>query len=313
MIIVMFFFMSLLEDTGYMARVAFIMDKALRKLGLSGRSIIPMILGFGCTVPAIMSARTLPSKRDRKVTIMLTPFMSCTAKLPIYGALAAAFFKEHIGLVILSLYALGIFVAVIAGIVMNKLVYRGKPAPFIMELPTYRFPNFRTVGVLLWQRTRDFLHRAFTVIFFATVIIWFLQSFNTQLLLSANQGDSILSIIGNAIAPVFSPLGFGTWIFATAIIAGFVAKETVVSCLAVLTGAASVLTLETTLPGLLTPLQAYSFLVFCLLYTPCVAAISVAGKELESRFASVGMVLRQTVIAWIVSFIIYQTGLLFIT
>jgi ferrous iron transporter FeoB len=311
MILVMFFFMSMLEDTGYMARVAFIMDQALRKLGLSGRSIIPMILGFGCTVPAIMSARTLSSERDRKLTIMLTPFMSCTAKLPIYGALAAAFFAEHVGLVILSLYALGVLVAIIVGIVMNKLVYRGKPVPFIMELPTYRLPNIKTVAILLWHRAKDFLQRAFTIILVSTIIIWFLQSFDTRLILTENQGDSILAIIGNVIAPFFAPLGFGTWIFATAIIAGFIAKETVVSTLAVLVGAASVFSLGTSLAGLLTPLQAYSFLVFCLLYTPCVAAISVVGKELNSRLASVWMVLRQTAIAWVVSFVIYQIGLLF--
>ena len=313
MIIVMFFFMSMLEDTGYMARVAFIMDQALRKLGLSGRSIIPMILGFGCTVPAIMSARTLSSERDRKLTIMLTPFMSCTAKLPIYGALAAAFFSENVGLVILSLYALGVFVAIIVGLVMNKLVYRGKPVPFIMELPTYRLPNIKTVAILLWHRAKDFLQRAFTIILVATIIIWFLQSFDTSLLLTENQSASILALIGNVFAPFFAPLGFGTWIFATAIIAGFVAKETVVSTLAVLTGAASVLSLGTSLAGLLTPLQAYSFLVFCLLYTPCVAAISVVGKELNSKLASLWMVLRQTAIAWVVSFIIYQIGLLFVT
>jgi ferrous iron transport protein B len=310
MIIVMFFFMSILEDTGYMARVAFIMDKALRKLGLSGRSIIPMILGFGCTVPAIMSARTLSSERDRKVTIMLTPFMSCTAKLPIYGALAAAFFAEHIALIILSLYALGVFVAILAGVVMNKLVYRGKPVPFIMELPTYRFPHIKTVGILLWHRTRDFLQRAFTIIFLATVVIWFLQTFDGRLNVTADQADSMLAMVGGLVAPVFSPLGFGTWIFATAIIAGFVAKETVVSCLAVLTGATSVISLESALPGLISPLQAYSFLVFCLLYTPCVAAISVAGKELGGGLASVAMVARQTAIAWAISFAVYQAGML---
>ena len=311
MIIVMFFFMSLLEDTGYMSRVAFIMDQALRKLGLSGRSIIPMILGFGCTVPAIMSARTLSSERDRKLTIMLTPFMSCTAKLPVYGAIAAAFFTANIGLVVLSLYALGILIAIFVGLVMNRFVFRGRPVPFIMELPTYRLPNLKTVAILLWQRAKDFLHRAFTVILIATVIIWFLQSFDPRMNLTANQSESMLAMIGNVIAPVFSPLGFGSWIFATAIIAGFIAKETVVSCLAVLTGAASVLSLGTSLSGLLTPLEAYSFLVFCLLYTPCVAAISVAGKELNSNFASIGMILRQTIIAWVVSFIIYQIGMLF--
>ena len=311
MIIVMFFFMSLLEDTGYMARVAFIMDKALRKLGLSGRSIIPMILGFGCTVPAIMSARTLSSERDRKITIMLTPFMSCTAKLPIYGALAAVFFEEHIGIIILSLYALGVAIGIVAGLIMSKIAYRGKPVPFIMELPTYRFPNFRTVAVLLWHRTKDFLQRAFTIIFIATVVIWFLQTFDGRLNIAASQGDSMLSAIGGAVAPFFAPLGFGTWIFATAVIAGFVAKETILSSLAVLTGAASVLSLESVLPGLLTPLEAYSFLVFCLLYTPCVAAVVVAGRELHSKLAPVTMFVRQTAVAWVVSFLVYSIGQLF--
>ena len=312
MIIVMFFFMSLLEDTGYMARVAFIMDKALRRLGLSGRSIIPMILGFGCTVPAIMSARTLSSERDRRVTIMLTPFMSCTAKLPIYGAIAAAFFSEFTGLLILSLYALGVGVAVVVGIIVSRFVYRGNPVPFIMELPTYRAPSVRTVSILLWQRTKDFLHRAFTIIFVATIVIWFLQSFDSGLNMTVVQADSILAAAGGAIAPLFAPLGFGTWIFATAIIAGFVAKETVVSCLAVLTGAASILSLEAALQGLMTPLQAYSFLVFCLLYTPCVAAIGVTGKELGSKAAALYMVLRQTAIAWVVSFVVYQVGMVVI-
>ncbi|MDR3364966.1 MAG: ferrous iron transport protein B [Clostridiales Family XIII bacterium] len=312
MIIVMFFFMSILEDSGYMARVAFIMDKALRKLGLSGRSIIPMILGFGCSVPAIMSVRTLSSERDRKITIMLTPFMSCTAKLPIYGAFAAAFFGHSAGLVVLSLYALGIAVAICAGVVLNKLVYRGKPVPFIMELPTYRFPNIKSVGILLWHRTKDFLQRAFTVIFVATVVIWFLQTFDGRLNVAADQAGSMLAMIGGLAAPVFAPLGFGTWIFATAIIAGFIAKETVVSCLAVLTGAASVISLEAALPGLLTPLQAYSFLVFCLLYTPCVAAVSVVGKEMHSSLASVSMVVRQALVAWACAFIVYRVGLLII-
>ncbi|MCL1896209.1 MAG: ferrous iron transport protein B [Clostridiales bacterium] len=311
MIIVMFFFMSILEDSGYMARVAFIMDKALRKLGLSGRSIIPMILGFGCTVPAIMSARTLSSERDRKITIMLTPFMSCTAKLPIYGALAAAFFSGHVGLIVLSLYALGILVAIIAGFVLSKLVYRGNPVPFIMELPTYRLPGIRTVAILLWQRTKDFLQRAFTVIFVATIVIWFFQTFDGRLNLCADQAESMLAMFGGLIAPAFAPLGFGSWIFATAIISGFIAKETVVSSLAVLTGAASVLSLEAALPGLLSPVQAYSFLVFCLLYTPCVAAISVVGKEMGSGLASVNMVLRQTVIAWVISFLVYHICLIF--
>ncbi|MDR3304672.1 MAG: ferrous iron transport protein B [Clostridiales Family XIII bacterium] len=312
MIIVMFFFMSILEDSGYMARVAFIMDKLLRKLGLSGRSIIPMILGFGCSVPAIMSARTLSSERDRRVTIMLTPFMSCTAKLPIYGVFAAALFASHRGLIILSLYVMGVVVAVVVGVVLNRFIYKGKPVPFIMELPTYRLPNLKTVGILLWHRTKDFLQRAFTVIFVATIVIWFLQSFDVRLNPVDYAGGSMLSLIGDFIAPVFTPLGFGTGICATAIIAGFIAKETVVSSFAVLTGVPSALALQTALPEYFTPLSAYSFLVFCLLYTPCVAAISVVGKELGSAFASFSLILRQTIIAWVAAFIVYRIGLLFL-
>ncbi|MDR1796287.1 MAG: ferrous iron transport protein B [Clostridiales Family XIII bacterium] len=314
MIIVIFFFMSLLEDSGYMARVAFIMDKLLRKLGLSGRSIIPMILGFGCSVPAIMSARTLSSERDRKVTVMLTPFMSCTAKLPIYGVFVAALFPAWRGLVILSLYAMGIAVAIAVGVILNRLVFRGKPVPFIMELPTYRLPNARTVGILLWHRTRDFLQRAFTVILLATVIIWFLQSFDARLNPVGYGGGSMLDAIGGFLAPAFSPLGIGTGICATAVIAGFIAKETVISCLAVLTGAATVMELQALLPGVFTPLTAYVFLVFCLLYTPCVAAISVVGKEMgggaRGGLAALWMVVRQTAIAWVCAFLVYRVGLL---
>ncbi|MCL2492611.1 MAG: ferrous iron transport protein B [Clostridiales bacterium] len=310
MIIVMFFFMSLLEDSGYMARVAFIMDKLLRKLGLSGRSIIPMILGFGCTVPAIMSTRTLTSERDRRITILLTPFMSCTAKLPIYGAFVAVLFAQWRGLIVLSLYVLGILIAVIAGVVMNRFVFRGNPVPFIMELPTYRMPNLRTVGLLLWNRTKDFLQRAFTVIFVATIIIWFLQSFDARLNPAAQESGSMLAAIGGFIAPFFSPLGFGTGIAATAILSGFIAKETVISSLAVLTGVPTVMALETVLPTIFTPLTAYSFLVFCLLYTPCVAAISVVSREMGHWTAGLVMVIRQTAIAWAVTFAIYQIGLL---
>jgi ferrous iron transport protein B len=308
MIIVMFFFMSILEDSGYMARVAFIMDKLLRKLGLSGRSIVPMILGFGCSVPAIMAARTLPSERDRKITIMLTPFMSCTAKLPIYGMFAAAFFVHNRGLIVLSLYLLGVIVAILVGLVLSKIFMRGKPIPFIMELPTYRLPHVKTVGRLLWMRTKDFLQRAFTVIFFATCIIWFLEAFDIRFNPVAEGKGSMLAWFGDLIAPVFAPLGFGLGICATALIVGFIAKEAVISSLAVLTGASSVTALHTLLPLYFTPLSAYAFLVFCLIYTPCVAAISVVKRELGSGLATFGLIVRQTVIAWIAAFIVYNVG-----
>jgi ferrous iron transport protein B len=310
MIIVMFFLMSILEDSGYMARVAFIMDKLLRKLGLSGRSIVPMILGFGCTVPAVMSARTLPSERDRKITIMLTPFMSCTAKLPIYGMFAAVFFTRDRGLIVLSLYLLGILIAIIIGIVLSRFFMRGKPIPFIMELPTYRFPHVKSVALLMWERTKDFLQRAFTVIFVATCVIWFLQSFDVRLNPVQEGAGSMLSAVGNVIAPIFAPLGFGIGICATALIVGFIAKEAVISSLAVLSGASSVAAMQEILPAIFTPLSAYAFLVFCLIYTPCVAAISVVKKEMGSKTAALSLIIRQTLIAGVITFIVYNIGIL---
>ncbi len=310
MILVMFFFMSLLEDTGYMARVAFMMDKMLRKIGLSGISFVPMLLGFGCSVPAIMATRTLSSERDRKITIMLTPFMSCTAKLPIYGMFTVAFFPEHRVIIILSLYLLGILVGIVIGLILNKTVYKGSPIPFIMELPSYRFPHIKSLFRLLWDRTWDFIRRAFTIIFVATLVVWFLMTFDVRMNPVEFGEGSILAALGGFIAPIFAPLGFGNWLSATAILTGFMAKETVISTFAVLTGSTAV-TLSSTLTTLFTPLTAYVFLVFVLLYTPCIAAISVAKREMNSSLAAMGIVIGQTAVAWIVAFIVYRIGLLF--
>jgi ferrous iron transport protein B len=311
MILLMFFLMSLLEDSGYMARVAFIMDRLLRKIGLSGRSFVPMLLGFGCSVPAIMATRTLSSERDRKMTILLTPFMSCTAKLPIYGMFTVAFFKDHRALVMISLYLLGILVGILAALFLGRTAFRGRPVPFVLELPNYRLPDLRSVVQLLWTRTRDFLTRAFTVIFVASLVIWFLQSFDIRFN-SVELGEgSMLSSIGTFVAPLFAPLGFGTWFAATALITGFMAKEAVISTMAVLTGAAAS-QLPLVLPTIFSPLAAFTFLVFTLFYTPCVAAIAVARRELDSRLAAAGIVVGQTAIAWVVAFLIYRLGLLFV-
>ena len=310
MIIVMFFFMSILEDTGYMARVAFIMDKLLRKIGLSGRSFVPMLLGFGCSVPAIMATRTLASDRDRKITIFLTPFMSCTAKLPIYGVFAAAFFDNYRALIITSLYILGMVVAVILGLILNRTVYKGNPVPFIMELPNYRLPGMKTVFRLLWDRTWDFIRRAFTVIFIATIVVWFLMTFDIGLNPVEFGQGSMLAAIGSFIAPIFIPLGFGSWFTATSLLTGFMAKETVISTMAVLTGA-SASTLGVVLGNYFTPLTAYVFLVFTLLYTPCVAAVSVAKRELNSGLMAFLIVIGQTAVAWVIAFIVYRIGMLF--
>ena len=300
-IVTLFFFLSILEDTGYMARVAFVMDKLLRKIGLSGRSIVPLLIGFGCSVPAIMATRTVSSDRDRKMTILLTPYMSCSAKIPIYGFFTAAFFTDHKALGMISLYVLGIVVGILAALVMKGTAFRGKPVPFVMELPNYRMPSAKSVGLLLWEKAKDFLQRAFTVIFLATVVIWFLQSFDTRLNVVTDSADSLLALIGQWLAVLFRPLGFGDWRCATALISGFIAKESVVSTLQVLLGNAAITSLFTTR-------SAISFLVFTLLYTPCIAAVATIRRELGSRIKTVGVVLLQCVVAWLAAYIAYAVG-----
>ncbi len=300
-IVTLFFFLSILEDTGYMARVAFVMDKLLRKIGLSGRSIVPLLIGFGCSVPAIMATRTVSSDRDRKMTILLTPYMSCSAKIPIYGFFTAAFFTDHKALVMISLYVLGIVVGILAALVMKGTAFRGKPVPFVMELPNYRMPSAKSVGLLLWEKAKDFLQRAFTVIFLATVVIWFLQSFDTRLNVVTDSADSLLALIGQWLAVLFRPLGFGDWRCATALISGFIAKESVVSTLQVLLGNAAITSLFTTR-------SAISFLVFTLLYTPCIAAVATIRRELGSRIKTMGVVLLQCVVAWLAAYIAYAVG-----
>ena len=302
-IVTLFFFLSLLEDTGYMARIAFVMDKLLRKLGLSGRSIVPMLIGFGCTVPGVMASRTLPSDRDRKMTIMLTPFMSCTAKLPIYGFFTAAFFPGKGGLIMVGLYFLGVLTGILVALLSKGTLFRGEPVPFVMELPNYRMPGAKSVLQLLWEKAKDFLQRAFSIIFIASIVIWFLQTFTPQFQVAADSSRSILAIIAGGIAPIFAPLGFGDWRISTALISGFLAKESVVSTLNVLFGSTAAL-LKT-----LTPLAAASLLVFCLLYTPCVAAITSVRRELGGKWA-VGMVIFQCVIAWLMSLLIHGIGVL---
>jgi len=296
-IILLFFFLSLLEDTGYMARVAFVMDRPLRKLGLSGRSIVPMLIGFGCSVPGVMSSRTLPSERDRKMTIMMIPFMSCTAKYPIYGFLVAAFFPGKGALIIMMLYLLGIIVGIVTAVISKKLVFKGEAVPFVMELPNYRLPGIKNVAQLMWEKAKDFLVKAFTIIFVATIVIWFLQSFNPHLGLAADPQDSMLAKVAGFIAPFFSPLGFGDWRVVTALITGFMAKESVVSTLTILT--------EGNIAGLIGRAAAISLLVFCLLYTPCVAAVASVKRELGRKWALL-MVLLQCSVAWIVAFVIYS-------
>lgn len=307
-IVTMFLFLSILEDTGYMARVAFVMDKPLRKLGLSGRSIVPMLIGFGCTVPATMATRTLSSDRDRKMTILLSPFMSCSAKLPIYGAFTAAFFPRHATLVMMALYLIGILVAVLLALLFKRLPsFKGKPVPFVMELPNYRLPSFKTVLLLLWQKAKDFLQRAFTVIFVASIVIWVLQTFDWRFNVVADPEYSLLAMAGRLLAPVFTPLGFGFWQAAVALITGFMAKEAVVSTLAVLAGT-SAEGLPLVLASLFSPLAAFSFLVFTLLYTPCIAAIATVKKELNSGLAAAGVALGQCFVAWVCAFATYQLG-----
>ena len=300
-IVTLFFFLSILEDTGYMARVAFVMDKLLRKIGLSGRSIVPMLIGFGCSVPAIMATRTVSSDRDRKMTILLTPYMSCSAKIPIYGFFTAVFFTKYKALVMISLYMLGMAVGVLAALVMKNTAFRGKPVPFVMELPNYRLPSAKSVGLLLWEKAKDFLQRAFTVIFLATVVIWFLQSFDTRLNVVTDSADSLLALIGQWLAVLFKPLGFGDWRCATALISGFIAKESVVSTLEVLLGGAAI-------TSLFTVRSAVSFLVFTLLYTPCVAAVATIRRELGSGLKTVGVVLLQCAVAWLAAYAAFLIG-----
>lgn len=301
-IVVLFFFLSFLEDSGYMARVAFVMDTLLRRIGLSGRSIVPMLIGFGCTVPGVMASRTLPSERDRKMTILLTPFMSCSAKLPIYAFFVAAFFPGEGALIMISLYVLGIIVAIILGYLMKNTVFKGEAVPFVMELPNYRLPGAKNVMLLLWDKAKDFLQRAFTVIFVATIVIWFLQTFDFQLNPVENSQSSILAVVAGWISPIFAPLGFDDWRITTALIGGFMAKESVVSSLSVLFGSTEALT------AALSTLTALALLVFCLLYTPCVASIATIKRELGGRWA-VGVALFQCLIAWIVAFIVRLIGL----
>ena len=296
-IVTLFFFLSLLEDSGYMARVAFVMDKLLRKIGLSGRSIVPMLVGFGCTVPGVMASRTLPSERDRKMTILLTPFMSCSAKLPIYGFFTAAFFPDHAGLIMVGLYFLGIIIGILVALVFRGTLFRGEPVPFVMELPNYRMPGARNVWQLLWEKAKDFLQRAFTVIFIATIVIWFLQTFDIHMNVVVDSQTSMLAAISGVIAPVFAPLGFGDWRISTALITGFMAKESVVSTLSVLFGTTSGLI------SVITPVAAASLLVFCLLYTPCVAAIASVKRELGGKWAA-GVVVGQCVVAWLAAAVV---------
>lgn len=304
-IVTLFFCLSILEDSGYMARVAFVMDKLLRKIGLSGRSFVPMLIGFGCSVPAIMATRTLSSERDRRMTIMLTPYMSCSAKLPIYAVFTSAFFPDHKALAMIILYVSGMLVGIICGLIMNKTMFRGKPVPFVMELPNYRLPSAKSVALLMWDKAKDFMQKAFTVIFVATIIIWFLQTFDMRLNVVENSSDSLLAALGIIIAPIFKPLGFGDWRAATALITGFSAKEAVVSTLAVLTGASSA-DLGAVLGTMFTPAAAASFLAFTLLYTPCVAAVAAVKREMGSARGALTVVLSQCTVAWIVSFGVFH-------
>ena len=302
-IVTLFFFLSILEDTGYMARVAFVMDKLLRKIGLSGKSIVPMLIGFGCTVPAVMATRTLSSERDRTMTILLTPFMSCSAKIPIYAFFTAAFFPHNGALVMIGLYVTGIVIGILAALVLDKAAFRGKPIPFVMELPNYRLPSVKSVALLLWDKAKDFLQRAFTVIFFATIIVWFLQSFDARLNVVSDSSGSLLAMLGRLIAPIFAPLGFGDWRCATALVTGFIAKESVVSTLEILTAGSAITALFTTK-------TAVSFLVFTLLYTPCVAAIAAIRREVGSGLRAACVALSQCCVAWLAAYCVYCVSLL---
>lgn len=309
-IVTLFFFLSILEDSGYMARVAFVMDKLLRKIGLSGRSFVPMLIGFGCSVPAIMATRTLASERDRKMTILLTPFMSCSAKLPIYAMFTAAFFARYQALVMIGLYVMGMTVGVLFGLVLKGTAFKGEPVPFVMELPNYRLPSFKSVCRLMWDKAKDFLVRAFTVIFVASIIIWFLQTFDARLNVVSDSANSLLAMLGSLLSPLFKPLGFADWRVSTALITGFTAKEAVVSTLAVLTGS-NLTSLPQALAGLFTPFTAFVFLTFTLLYTPCVAAIAAVKRELGGAKAAVAVAVLQCAIAWLAAFGVRCVGLLF--
>ena len=306
-IVVLFFFLSILEDSGYMARVAFVMDKLLRKIGLSGRSFVPMLIGFGCSVPAVMATRTLASERDRRMTILLIPFMSCSAKLPIYSLITAAFFPRHAGLVMSGLYVLGILCGILYGLLLKKLFFKGKPVPFVMELPAYRFPSPKTVLLHCWEKAKDFLVKAFTIIFMASIVIWILQSFDLRLMMVSNSADSMLADIGRLLAPVFAPLGFGDWISATALVTGLTAKEAVVSTLAVLVSGGDVAALPSILASLYTPLEGLAFVCFTLLYMPCVATMAAVRREVGAGRALVYM-LTQTAVAWVVGCLVFQVG-----
>lgn len=312
LIVVLFFFLSLLEDSGYMARVAYIMDKALRKIGLSGKSFVPMLIGFGCSVPAIMSTRTLSSERDRKMTIILTPFMSCSAKLPIYGMITAAFFPQHAAVVMLGVYLIGILVAILCGLLFKQTLFKGNPVPFVMELPAYRIPDARSVLMHMWEKAKDFLHRAFTIIFAATIIIWFLQSYDFSFHAVSNASASMLAVIGEKIAWIFEPLGFADWRASSALITGITAKESVVSTLSILTGASTDAGLSSVLQTMFTPLSAFAFLCFTVLYMPCVAAFAATKRELGTLKEALFAVLFQTGVAYIVALIIYQAGSVFL-
>ena len=310
-IVTLFFFLSILEDTGYMARVAFVMDRPLRKIGLSGRSFVPMLIGFGCSVPAIMATRTVSSDRDRKMTILLTPYMSCSAKIPIYSVFAAAFFPGHGALVMICLYAAGIILGILIALLLKNTAFKGNPVPFVMELPNYRMPSAKSVALLLWEKAKDFIQRAFTIIFIATIIIWFLQTFDTRINVVEDSADSMLAMVGRFIAPIFEPLGFGDWRVATALISGFSAKEAVVSTMSVLlnTGMSN---LSQALGSIFTPLTAASFLTFTLLYTPCVAAVATIKREMHSSFLTVLIVIAQCVVAWLAAFAVFNLGSLIV-
>jgi len=303
-IVTLFFFLSILEDSGYMARVAFVMDKLLRKIGLSGRSFVPMLIGFGCSVPAIMSTRTLASERDRKMTILLTPFMSCSAKVPIYVLFTSAFFARKQALVMIVLYLFGIGMGILSGYIFNNTIFKGNPVPFVMELPNYRMPSFKSVILLMWDKAKDFITRAFTIIFTATIIIWFLQTFDIRFNVVSDSSASMLALIGKVISPIFTPLGFNDWRVSTALITGFTAKEAVVSTFAVLAKSNSIQVLR----SIFTPLQAFSFLIFTLLYTPCVAAITAVKHEMNSTSAAIGVIVFQIVTAWLAAFVVYNIG-----
>ena len=309
-IVTLFFFLSVLEDTGYMARVAFVMDRLLRKIGLSGRSIVPMLIGFGCTVPAVMATRTVSSDRDRKMSLLLIPFMSCSAKIPVYGILVSAFFADYAALAMIIIYCTGILMAIVVSLLLKNTAFRGKPVPFVMELPNYRFPSAKSVGLLLWEKASGFLQRAFGVIFVCTLIIWFLGTFDARFFAVEDNAKSLLALIGQALAPAFGPLGFTDWRVATSLLTGFAAKETVVSTLTVLTNATPA-TMTTILRGIFTPAAAASFLTFTLLYTPCVAAVATIRRELDSTLGALGVVVAQCAIAWLAALGVYHLALLF--